>query len=109
MFEAARQWAAALGAARVSFRLDETAEPEALAAFGRAFGDVTPTPISPDGRAAEIDDPSAYVPENWEGGSGLLVKFLAPGQGVLAGIDSTDALTRAFARHRWTFFQTDVM
>jgi GNAT superfamily N-acetyltransferase len=103
VFLSATSWTAKEGGTNVTFYVDEIA----LAAFHRAFGDVPRTFTNPLGQPVEDSDPTPYRPANWPEGWGLLVKFLNPGPGILADVDSTDALTDAFVRHSWTYFDGD--
>jgi hypothetical protein len=63
----------------------------------------------PNGQATEDPDPSPYLPENWQDGMGIMVKFLNSGQGILADVNDTDALTEAMARYSWGWCDGDTM
>lgn len=108
VFLAATSWAGQDGGSSVAFYVDDI-DDVALSAFCRAFGDVPRTFTNPKGKPVEDSDPTPYRPENWPDGWGLLVKFLNPGPGILADVDSTDALTRTMACHSWTYFDGDAM
>jgi len=84
-------------------------EYDGLAALRGAFGDVSPTYVNPLGQPADGPSPEPFRPANWPGATGLLVKFFNRGPGILAGVDSTDALTDAMAKHSWTYFDGDSM
>lgn len=108
IFLAAASWAAAKRSSRVGFYVDE-GDQDANLAFRRAFGDVPRTFCKPNGQAAEGSDPTPYLPANWPKGMGIMVKFLNSGPGILAGVDSTEALTEVMARHSWLWFDGDTM
>jgi len=108
VFLAATSWAAGQGRSNVDFYIADF-DDVALSAFRRAFGDVPRTFTNPKGQPVEDSDPTPYRPENWPDGWGLLVRHLNPGPGILADVDSTDALTEAMARHSWTYFDGDSM
>jgi len=105
IFLAATSWTAQGEGSSVAFYVDDAALP----AFRQAFGDIPPTFTNPKGQPVEDSDPTPYRPENWPDGWGLLVKFLNPGPGILADVNSTDSLTEAIVRHSWTYFDGDSM
>ena len=109
IFLAAASWAAEKGSTKLGFFCIDEVEDVASAAFSRAFGEVPRTYCKPNGQPAEGSDPTPYLPEKWPEGMGIMVKFLNRGPGILADVDSMDALTEAMARNSWTWFDGDTM
>jgi len=108
VFLAAASRAAGQGMSRVGFWLDE-GDDLAAAALRRAFGDVARVFTDPEGRPVDDSDPAPYRPETRPHGVGYMAKFLNGRPGILACVDSTDALTEVMARHSWTYFDGDAM
>jgi predicted N-acetyltransferase YhbS len=108
VFAAAASWAMARGVEVLSFWIgdDETTGLEALRA---AFGNVTRVYCRPDGQVVHSDDPARFRLENSPDGVGIMTAFLNPGPGILAAVDSTEALTDAMARHSWVYLDGDAM
>ena len=104
---AASSCAGTRGMPTVSFWIDE-ADEAGMAEFRRTFGEVPRTFVDPLGQPVEGCDPAPFLPENCPDATGLFVKFLGPGPGILRSVDSSDALTEAMARYSWVMFDEDI-
>ena len=108
VFLGASAWAAGQGASQVSFWLAEEDEP-ARNGLEAAFGELPTTFVGPQGQPVCDGTPARFLPARSPDESGVMVKYLSPGPGPLAQVDSTDALTQCMAADSWTMFDGDMV
>jgi len=87
--------------------LDESEE-EVLGVVRCLFGEVPRVFVDALGRITDDGDPSRMLHRMWREESGVMVKWLRPGPGLLAHVDSTDSLTQFMADHHWTTLDGDM-
>jgi len=107
VLRAASAWGFASRQEEVLFWVRES-DGEALTALGHAFDDARQVFVDAMGRQTSDGDPAGMVERMWERDSGLMVKWLSKGPGVLRGVNSTQALTEAMAEHDWAMFDGDM-
>ncbi|MBT3268335.1 GNAT family N-acetyltransferase [Candidatus Poribacteria bacterium] len=105
VFLARARLAARSGEETASYYLDGAD----MDAFRQVFGDAPRTYVDPLGRPVTEADRDVYRLGNWAGGCGVMVRCLNRGSGILSDATTTDALTSAMARLRWTYLDADSM
>jgi GNAT superfamily N-acetyltransferase len=99
--------AAAHGEAETKLWVDES-DAEVQEALRRLFGEVPRVSVDAMGQVTEDTGPAAMLARLRRGGSAMLVKWLAPGPGLLSRVSSTEALTQVMAERRWTMLDGDM-
>ena len=101
VFLAALSWGFESGNSAIDFYMDD---------FDELFNNFLHVAFcKPNGQTTDDPDPRPHLPENWPDGMGIMVKFLGSGQGILADVNVTDALTEAMAQYSWSWFDGDTM
>lgn len=107
VFLGASAWVARQGASDFACWLDEGDAP-AQQGLQAAFGELPTTLVDPQGQPVRSGSPRDFLPKHRPDESGILVKWLSPGPGPLAQVDSTDSLTQCLAAHNWTMLDVDM-
>jgi GNAT superfamily N-acetyltransferase len=98
---AAAYWAAEHGHECVQFYGGAMSEAEATLLPDTLIGTESAY-ANPLGQTVSDPDPSPY-----RAMTGVLVRFLAPGPGILSQTDCTDSLVQTMARHAWYYYDGD--